>query len=179
MWEPTLARIPKVMIFMIFEVLRPDLRRIFRWGPRCRYRRRGERLRFLTLLAAQDGGEGFVINLSLPELIWFQSDCFCALFFCWTVCFLACLARLFACLLVRCGLFFVASLLIRSVCLFACLFDFSLVLFGLACFVYFVLFRFVLLLFCLMFTLFVCWFVCLLVCVFLRLFVVGCCEFVN
>ena len=36
MWEPGLARIPKVMIFMIFEALRPDLSRIFRWALRQR-----------------------------------------------------------------------------------------------------------------------------------------------
>ena len=67
MWEPILAGIRKVMIFMIFEALWPDLRRISRAALRCR--RRGERLRFLTLLAAQEGGGEFVINLSLPELI--------------------------------------------------------------------------------------------------------------
>ena len=53
MWESTLAGIRKVMFFIIVEALRPDLSGIFRTA--LRYRRRDQRLRFLTLLAAEEG----------------------------------------------------------------------------------------------------------------------------
>ena len=143
---------------MIFEPLRPYLRRIFRWSLRCRsmFKRRDQRLRFLSLLAAQVEGAGFYKIFSFIAVTSY-SGTFCSLHFVGCAC-----SPLYFCFLPVCF-----SRFVRLLFLFVRVFVDS----SVSSFVCFLVWLFISLLVCLSLGCFVCLYVCLFVCLFLSSFV--------